>query len=173
MAKKPAPKAKTPTRIRIRAQAIQALEKAGQLTADALVQAARDPRHPMHRDFPWDDAKAGHQYRLNLARSYIAEVRIVITTSTRQVIAPAYLRDRNVAPLQGYIATQALQSDHDAAQETLLYELARAQALFERVREIAAALELERELDTLLTMTKDFTSRIRKGAEPVEQVSAA
>jgi hypothetical protein len=54
-----------------------------------------------------------------------------------------------------------------------LYELARAQALFERVREIAAALELERELDTLLTMTKDFTSRIRKGAEPVEQVGAA
>lgn len=176
MAKKTIAKTKnvTPTRIRIRARAIETLERAGSghLTAEALVQAARDSRHPMHVDFPWSDAKAAHQHRLYLARGYIAEVRVVITTSTRQVIAPAYLRDRSLAPLQGYIRTQRLQSDRDAAQETLLYEMSRAQALFERVREIAAALELERELETLLHMTRDFTSRIRKGAPEVSAHAA-
>jgi hypothetical protein len=166
MAKKPTPTKRTATRARIRAQAIKQLEKAGRLTAEALVEAARNPRHPMHLDFQWDNAKAAHQYRLDLARGYIAEVRVVITTSTRQVIAPAYLRDRNIAPLPGYIATQRLRSDREASQETLIYEVSRAQALFERVREIAAALELERELEALIGATREFHSRIRRKSAP-------
>lgn len=169
-----ATKPRTMTRLRVRAAAIKKLEQeGGRVTAEALVQAARNQRHPMHGDFPWDDAKAAHQYRLDLARGYIAEVRIVITTSTREVIAPAYLRDRNIAPAAGYIATRQLTTDREAAQETLLYELSRAQALFERVSEIAAALDLGEELKTLLDMTKKFTSRIRTGGEPVEVVTAA
>lgn len=168
MSKKP----RTPTRLRIRAVAIKRLEdEAGRVTAEALVLAARNPKHPMHEDFLWDDKVAGHRFRVNQARAYIAEVRIVTTTSTVKVIAPAYLRDRDVAPRQGYIAIQRLQTDARAAQETLLYEIARAQALFERVREIAAALELGAELDTLLSMTKDFTSRIRMGGEPTHPVN--
>ena len=159
-------KQKTATRARIRAQAIKALEKSGRLTAESLVQAARNPKHVMHRDFQWNDAKAAHQHRLDLARNYISEVRVTITTSTRTIVCPGYLRDRDVSPRAGYITTQRLRTDREAAQETLTYEISRAQALLERVREIAAALELEEDLQMLIGATKEFHSRIRQTAAP-------
>jgi hypothetical protein len=155
------------TQVQIRAAAIRALEdKQGRVTASALVEAARSPAHPMHRDFEWDDTKAGHRYRLDQARTFIAEVRVTITTSTKKVIAPGYLRDRDVAPAQGYRATAKLQSDRESAEETLLYETARLQAQLERCREVAAALELEIELDQALTAVKELEGRIRRRSAP-------
>ena len=162
-----ATKPRTMTRLRIRAAAIKKLEQnGGRVTAEALLQAARHPKHPMHADFQWDNAKAAHQHRLDQARSYISEVRVIITTSTRTIVCPAYLRDRDIAPAPGYITTQKLRTDREASQETLTYEIARAQALFERVREIAAALELEEELQMLIGATKEFHSRIRQTGAP-------
>src|SRR4249920_2380337 len=106
---------RTATRLRIRAEAIKKLEHDGRVSAERLLEAARSPKHPMHRDFLWDDKKAGHQHRLNQARCYISEVRVVITRSERTVVCPAYVRDRNIAPLAGMIATRRLVNDHEAA----------------------------------------------------------
>jgi len=120
----------------------------------------------MHLDFEWDDRKAGHQHRIDQARRYIHEVRIQIETSTKKVIAPGYIRDRDVAPAQGYRSTLRLQSDRDAARNSLLDETIRLQAILERVREIAAALELEDELDLALTAIKELEGRIRRRPAP-------
>ena len=36
----------------------------GALTPVLVVDAARDPEHPLHSRFDWDDTSAGHKYRL-------------------------------------------------------------------------------------------------------------
>jgi hypothetical protein len=43
----------------------------GVLRAADVVATARDPAHPLHSRFTWDDAEAGEQYRLWQARELI------------------------------------------------------------------------------------------------------
>lgn len=37
------------------------LGRPGHLTINELIEAARDPRHPLHGEFDWDDAVAAHE----------------------------------------------------------------------------------------------------------------
>lgn len=150
------------TRAKIRAEEIRRLEdRRGRVTAERLVAAAADPDHPMHEDFEWDNELAGHQYRLDQARQYIAQVRVVVEHSSITVVSPGYLRDLDAHPEQGYRSTAKLQTDREAAFKSLMYELARLQALVERCREIAVGLELQDELDNSMAAIKQATGRIR------------
>ena len=152
------------TKMAARAAALRQIEtRERKLTAEAVVSAAAAPKHPLHDFFEWDDTAAGHEWRLHQARMLIAQVRVVITTSTKKVIAPGYVRDMGAHPRAGHIATARLRSDREAAEETLLYETTRLAATLERCREIAAALELEVELESILAATLDLRSRLRKG----------
>lgn len=49
------------------------------LTAELVLDAAAKPTHVLHREFEWDDAVAGHQYRLVQARALIRRVEVVIS----------------------------------------------------------------------------------------------
>ena len=40
----------------------------GNVSADAIVSAAKAKRHPLHPVFTWDDSEAGNEYRLEQAR---------------------------------------------------------------------------------------------------------
>jgi hypothetical protein len=48
----------------------------GRLTAAVVVEEAAPADSPLHDEFTWDDAEAGHQYRLVQARALIRSVRI-------------------------------------------------------------------------------------------------
>jgi hypothetical protein len=47
----------------------------GSLTPHAVVEAAAPEGHPLHDRFEWDDAVAGHKFRLTQARALIRVVR--------------------------------------------------------------------------------------------------
>lgn len=49
----------------------------GALTPRLVVDAARDPEHPLHDRFEWDDALAGEKYREQQARALIRTVKVV------------------------------------------------------------------------------------------------
>lgn len=58
--------------------ALQALyDSHGMLTPTLVVDEARDPGHPLHSHFEWDDARAAEEYRLEQARGLIQKVKIV------------------------------------------------------------------------------------------------
>lgn len=48
----------------------------GALTPRLVVEAASAPSHPLHDRFEWDDAVAGHKYRLVQAQQLIRSVRV-------------------------------------------------------------------------------------------------
>lgn len=52
-------------------------ERKGELTPVLVVAAARDPKHPLHDRFEWDDAVAGEAWRREQAHELIQSVRIV------------------------------------------------------------------------------------------------
>lgn len=59
----------------LRGELLAVREQYGILTPHTVVKAAQAEDHPLHHRFEWDDAKAGHQYRLQQARQLIRIVR--------------------------------------------------------------------------------------------------
>lgn len=161
--------------MKIRAAAIKSLEdKFGRVTAERLLEAASNRRHPLHADFIWDNDKAAHQYRLDQARVIIASVRVVVSDVSKKITAPGYLRDPNAAPHeQGYVSTSRLRNERDAAHEALLNEAMQLQARLERMREIAAVLDLSDELAAVVESVMTLSARLRRAAAPTEEVRAA
>jgi hypothetical protein len=53
-----------------------AAEANGELTPRAVVDAARMPRHVLHRHFEWDDQKAAEAWRLDQARAVIRLIHV-------------------------------------------------------------------------------------------------
>lgn len=53
-----------------------AADGGGRLTPNAVVEAARNARSPLHRHFEWDDLKAADAYRLEQAREIIRVIRL-------------------------------------------------------------------------------------------------
>lgn len=52
-------------------------QQKGRLTPPAVVEAARNNRHPLHKFFEWDDKIAAESFRLEQARTLIRSVAIV------------------------------------------------------------------------------------------------
>lgn len=52
-------------------------EQHRQLTPRLVVDVARDPAHPLHGQFEWDDSIAGEKYRQTQAAQLIRSVRVV------------------------------------------------------------------------------------------------
>ena len=47
------------------------------VTPDAFLERSAEASHPCHVLFPWDDKKAAHQHRLDLARRFMGSVQII------------------------------------------------------------------------------------------------
>lgn len=83
------------------------LSELGDVTAGAVVDAARSTNSPLHSYFEWDDAKAAHQYREGQANEIISAVRVRVVTRDGERTARAYrvkeieqVRLNEVAPRQ-------------------------------------------------------------------------
>lgn len=66
----------------------------GQLKAEAVVEAAKNRKHPLHRHFEWNDAKAANAYRLDQARMIIRCVSIEEDEESEAVSAFHSVSDR-------------------------------------------------------------------------------
>jgi hypothetical protein len=55
----------------------QIYDRHAKLTPDLVVTEARDPSHPLHDRFEWDDAVAGEAWRREQAHQLIRSVKVV------------------------------------------------------------------------------------------------
>jgi hypothetical protein len=147
--------------MKIRAAAIRALaDQEGRITAERVVDAARQQDHPLHHDFIWDDVKAAHQHRLDQARRLIASVKVVMTVDHQKFSVVGYVRDPDASPLQGYRAVAHVRTERDASVDVLLAEIERVKSILERAESIARALGLEGELQAALDATTSLLTSI-------------
>jgi hypothetical protein len=130
--------------------AIRALENPrGQITATAVVQAARPTKSPLHDLFDWNVKVAAEKWWLHRARVIIGAVTIQVTTQEFTYNASAYVVDTTVEG-QGYRSVVALKSDSESARESLVYTLEMAAGHLRRAFDLAAPLGLADEIDHLL-----------------------
>ncbi len=64
--------------------------KYGELTPEAVVEASKKKKSPMHKLFEWDNEKAGHQHRLQQARQIINNIEIVVVKDNEPYHVNAY-----------------------------------------------------------------------------------
>jgi len=75
---------------------------------------------------------------------------VTIVTETVEIRVPEYVRDQQQPPdRQGYVSLQRVKTSEDRSRETVLAEFRRADACLTRARAVAAALQLEEEIDKI------------------------
>jgi hypothetical protein len=134
----------------------------GRITAEQLVEAARDESSPLHDYFEWDDTAAAHQWRVTQARTLIGSATLNITIDSQKISCPGYVRDPSVDTMeQGYVQTAKIRTDEDAARDVLNREFDRVKATLTRARKLAAVLGMLAEMDALVDSLDIMTSKIQ------------
>jgi hypothetical protein len=140
----------------------------GRLTAAAVVEAARNPRHPLHREFQWDDKKAAQLQRLDRARELICVVSIVVSQQPHKITCPFYIRDPSLpAKTPGYTAINSDSIAARDAQNIIIDEMARIEGNIERARGVCAFLgkrfpSVPRRLQQLLQEAVDIRLAVER-----------
>lgn len=130
-------------------RAIARLERAGRLTAEAVVEAAKNPKSPLHNSFTWNVRQAAQKRWLDEARELIRSVKIEVRNTEFHVEIPRYVRDPAAAPEQGYVSVAQLRNEKDVARELLKSEFARASSSLARAKHLAIVLGLSDEIERI------------------------
>lgn len=122
-------------------EALAALETAGRLTPEMVVEAAREEDSPLHPCFEWDDTKASRAWRIEQARKLIRSVTVEITTHKKTVSVTCYVHDPAVlAGEQGYVTVKQLAREPENVKQLVAWEFARASANLARAQDLADVL---------------------------------
>jgi hypothetical protein len=136
--------------MQMRRQALEACrDKQGRITPQAVWRAARDPKHILHREFPWDVRKAAEICWNEIAQRLIRECKITVTISEIRKILPCYVSDPRTNE-SSYIATTLVARREELAEAVLLDEVSRIEGAVNRARDLAAAFNLVSEFERLL-----------------------
>lgn len=150
------------TRKENRDRKLAAIEAASRKPA-LLVQHARNPRHPFHKSFPWDDAKAAQAYRLEIAKDIIKSFKLTVVLGDLKISAPYYVSNP-VSRGSAYMRTADVATKQHTARITLLDELSRIKAAIIRARSLAAVFKLTRHFEKLLAAVVEVEGRIDREA---------
>ncbi len=117
----------------------------GIATAESIVAAASGKRHPLHKQFNWDDTSAANEYRKEQARLLLRSIVVVyreapkIPTRAYQVVV-IESDEPDEKPRQVYRSTDAILADPATRAELLtraLSELVSFQRRFRGLQELA------------------------------------
>jgi hypothetical protein len=152
--------AETREAIRVRLEMLASVND-GRLTPEAVVEDAKNKDSPLHAHFTWDVKKAAQAYWIEQARTLITSVRVEMRTDETVVTSVAYVRDPSATgKQQGYVSVEALRTDKDLARDALVSEFGRVGDMLRRARELAAALDVEKEVDKLLSDVVGLRQRV-------------
>lgn len=132
-----------------RAALLAARDRQGRVKPELLVKQARNPRHPFHKSFVWDDAKAAHLLRIETAKDIIKSFKLVVIMEDVKITAPFYVSDPSSRD-SAYIESTAVAKKEHTARVTLLDELSRIKSAVIRARSLAAVFKLSRHFERLL-----------------------
>lgn len=66
----------------------------GEITPEIVLNEAKSPESPLHKQFCWDDSKAAEMFRLAQAAALIRRVKITYTTDNKEIRVRAFVNVR-------------------------------------------------------------------------------
>lgn len=144
------------------AEALRQLERDnGRLDPQDVIEAAKNPKSPLHSHFEWDDSAAAAKYRLDQARVLIRSVKIEVTEREVPLSVVAYVHDPDVdAGTSGYRSVVSLRSEEDTARAVLIDEMKRVSNAVSRAKALAAVLGVKKDVEKIDEIARDLTARI-------------
>lgn len=130
----------------LRDELLTVRDQHGKLTPQLVVDTARDPSHPLHSRFEWDDAVAGEAWRRQQAHELIRKAKVVYREATES--AP----EKSV---RAFVAIRG-QEGHvfDPVEEVAEDPFRRKLALADMEREWKALLKRYEEFEEFLSMVR-------------------
>lgn len=123
-------------------------EQHGRVTPEMVLDAARSPDSPLHKEFEWDDTAAAKQYRLEQARSLIVRFHVVYEhkdgRTTRIKMFSSLPSER--ADGSGYRLTSTLAANPATRDELLRSALHELEALKRRYIQLTEFVEMVDEM---------------------------
>lgn len=142
----------------INARLHELAKRPGGLTAEAVVEDARDPDSPLHSSFEWDVGAAARQQWLATASRLINGYRVTVTVESRTLSAPVFVRSPEEP--RRFIAADRAASERDVAMAVLQREVARVRAAVGRMEAVAASLGLSSDVAELSARVNEVASAI-------------
>lgn len=130
----------------LRDQLLSVREQHGKLTPQLVVDVARDPAHPLHARFEWNDAVAGEAWRRQQAHDLIRKAKVV------------YREADDAGPersVRAFVAVRAGEGHvFDPVEEVIDDPLRRKMALADMEREWRALYRRYKEFEEFLGMVR-------------------
>jgi len=118
------------------------LEADDKLTAENLIDKARDPDNPAHDHFEWDDSVAAHEHRLEQARALIRRPRIRVEGGdTEYITCRRYTFVHSEARYKQ--TRRALHENHDETTEQCRREARSFRRKWDSLKEFARIVDEE------------------------------
>lgn len=177
-ARRASPNGKEETRKAILRRELKKLsDRHGRITPEIVVEAARDPKSPLHREFDWNDVTAANAARMDRARQLITTVTVLVIRKKERISSVYYVRDPRKGPReQGYVSLSAPDLRRNDATDIMMSELDRCEAAIDRARGVVSVLDgrfpgLREDLEGLLDEVVRVRSRME--ARKVERTGSA
>ena len=124
--------------------ALQSMENDGKLTADNLIEAAKNPNHPSHHHFNWDIKTAAYNDWRATARRIISRFRYTNNYKSVEISVPRYIKNPDLpSNQQGYVSVFRVSNDRERAMSALDAEISRVESSLKRLVALSQAFELE------------------------------
>lgn len=113
-------------------------KNAGDLRPEAVVEAARTKRSPLHEFFEWDDSTAAHEYRLDQARHLIRSIEVVTVddgdrvNAFHNVVVKTDEDDENRS--RAYVTLQRAMNDDDLKEQVIRTLYGQAQSFLRQAK---------------------------------------
>lgn len=135
----------------------------GKITAEMVVDDAKNKKSPLHRLFQWDLSKAAMEHWLDRASVIIRSIKIEVVTTTKRVNITAYVRDPQKPPTSpGYVSIEIISKSPEDAASVMAYEIRAAESAVRRCVHIGEALGLDGEARKALAGIVELREKINK-----------
>lgn len=140
------------------------LERRNRLDAETVIATAKVKGNALHPYFPWDDARAAHAHRLEIAKAMIRTVRVVREVTdhgtVRQISVPKYVSDPAARGEYRTVESIAGTSRARDVFDDLLGEVASAAGHLQRALAIGLALNFADEIRVAISRVTRLKTRI-------------
>ena len=109
-------------------------EKNGKVSPSELVESARSKKSPIHDAFEWDNLKAGDQFRLMQARTWIKKVEVIVEERPERLIHVPRVVEGSAGVSEGFYKPVSMivksSDEYTAALEETMSRLSAAKESF-------------------------------------------
>jgi hypothetical protein len=147
----------------LRAAILDTADRAGKLSTDRIVAAAKSPKNPLHDQFEWDDSVAAHQQRLGVARALIRDIVYVGEDLEGNVVQTiAFVQEPGVFNRSSFIPLSSAVRNKAMSLAIIAAELARCEGNIRRTQEIADVLKMRKDVDTVLMQLITLQKKVER-----------